>query len=97
MTNGVTGVGVNNQNYQMAFKAKTGDRKMVHEFIDKSNDLATQLLNKDRPIAEKREIAFREFVSKLKMKDIFVGKKIKLKPEEITAETIEKGKFDALV
>ena len=34
MTNGATGVGVNNQNYQMAFKAKTGDRKMVHEFID---------------------------------------------------------------
>jgi len=93
--NGVSSVSATNQNPQLAFRAKAGDRKMIHEFIDKSNDLAMDFINKDRPIAEKREIAFRKFVSKLKMKDIFVGKKVK--PEEITAETIEKGKFDALV
>ena len=89
----VTGTNVNN-NPQITFRAKTGNRKQIHEFIDKSNDFAMEILNKDRPIAEKREVAMRRFLSKFKIKDLFVGKKFK--PEEITAETIEKGKIDIL-
>ena len=72
----VTGTNVNNSS-QLAFRAKAGDRRMIHEFIDKSNDLTMELLNKDRPIAEKREIAIRKILSNLKIKSLFAGKKIK--------------------
>jgi hypothetical protein len=82
----VSSVGTTNQNYQLAFRAKAGDRKMVHEFIDKSNDLAMDFINKDRPLAEKREVAMRRFLSKFKIKDLFVGKKVK--PKETTIEHI---------
>ena len=34
MMNSVTGINVNNQNYQTAFKAKKPNRKEMHEFID---------------------------------------------------------------
>ena len=86
MMNGVSSVSTTNQNYQLAFRAKTGDRKMIHEFIDKSNDFAMDLINKDRPLAEKREVAMRRILSSLKIKDLFVGKKVK--PEETTTEHI---------
>ena len=90
MMNGVSSVGTTNQNYQLAFRAKAGDRKMVHEFIDKSNDLAMDFINKDRSLAEKREVAMRRILSSLRIKDLFVGKKVK--PEEATIEHMKKGK-----
>lgn len=67
---------------QMAFKAKPGNRKQIHEFIDKSSDLAMDFLNKERPVAEKREKLIRDTLLKLKIKFPFIGKKVK--PEETT-------------
>ena len=58
---------INNQS-QMTFKAKPGDRKAIHEFIDKTNDLAMEIINKDRPIAEKREKAIRKSLELLTVK-----------------------------
>ena len=75
MMNNVTGINVSTP--QMTFKAKAGDRKTVHEFIDKSHDMAMDYLNKDRPINEKREKLIRDTLLKLKIKCPFVGKKIK--------------------
>ena len=59
---------------QMTFKAKPGNRKAIHEFIDRSNDLAMEVLNKDRPIAEKREALLRDTLVKLKNKCTYIGK-----------------------
>jgi hypothetical protein len=83
--NGVTSVNVSTS--QTVFRAKTGDKKIIHEIIGKTNNLA---MNKDRPVAEKREIAIRRILSSLKIKDLFVGKKIKSK--EATIEHIKGGK-----
>lgn len=82
--------GVNAATPQITFTAKKPNRKAIHEFIDKSNILAMDFLNKDRPVAEKREIAIRRILSSLKIKDLFVGKKIKSK--EATIEHIKGGK-----
>ena len=82
--------GVNAATPQITFTAKKPNRKTIHEFIDKSNDMAMEILNKDRPVAEKREIAIRRILSSLKIKDLFVGKKIKSK--EATIEHIKGGK-----
>ena len=67
-----------NTNPQMTFKAKPGNRKQIHEFIDKTNDLAMDMLNRERPIAEKKEIAKRESASLLaqKVKNSYIGKLI---------------------
>ena len=75
MMNRVDAVG--NQ-LQTNFKAKPGNRKQIHEFIDKTNDFARDILNKDRPIAEKMEIAKRESASILaqKVKNSYIGKLI---------------------
>ena len=88
MMNGVTSVNIPTS--QTAFRAKAGDRKMIHEFIDKSNDLTMEILHKDRPVVEKKENAMRRILSGLKIKDLFVGKKIKSK--EATIEHIKGGK-----
>ena len=64
----MNGVGLNvNSSSQIMFQAKPGNRKAIHEFIDKTNDFAKEILNKDRPLEEKREIAFRESLKYLKM------------------------------
>ena len=47
---------------QMTFKAKPGNRKQIHEFIDKSSDLAKELANKDRSFDEKKEKLFLKFL-----------------------------------
>ena len=85
----INAVNVNN-NPHITFKAKSGNRKQIHEFIDKTSDLARDILNKDRPVAEKREGAIRRILSGLKIKDLFVGKKIK--SEEATIEHIKERK-----
>lgn len=71
---------------QITFQAKKGNRKQIHEFIDKANDMAMDLLNKDRPLEEKREILIRDTLLKLKIKCPFIGKKVK--PEEAAIEHI---------
>ena len=86
MMNGVTGVNVNTQKYQMAFKAK-GNKKAASEVVDKINEAVIDFLNKDRPLAEKKEILIRkslQYLKDFKIEDLFVGKKIK--PEKATIE-----------
>lgn len=62
---------------QMTFNAKPGNRKQIHEFIDKTSDLAMDFLNKDRPIEEKREIAMRKSLAALKIKCTYIGEIVK--------------------
>ena len=83
--NSVTSVGASNQNYQMAFRAK-GNQE-VYKVIDNINDITVDFLNKNRPLEEQKEIAIRKslkFLKDLKIKDLFVGKKVK--PNETTVE-----------
>jgi len=75
------------KNYQMAFKAKKPNRKAIHEFIDKTNDLAFEILNKDRPAAEKRKITIRKSLSALRMKCPYAG--VIVKRSEAVVEHIK--------
>jgi len=68
--------GINAATPQMTFKAKPGNRKAIHEFIDKTNDFAKEILNKDRPLEEKKEMAFRESIKYLKMECPYFAKLI---------------------
>ena len=83
MINSVTGAGVNNQNYQMSFRAKGAKNKKVYQVIDKLND---EILMKNRSLDEIKETFLRNCLSKLKIKDLFVGKVVKL--EETNPEHI---------
>ena len=88
MTNGVTGVGVNNQNYQMAFKGKGVNKQKAIEVIDKLGiQMPREMELSKRPIEEQRERILLKFLSKFKIKDLFTGKKIK--QEESTIEHIK--------
>lgn len=88
MMNGI-GINVNSgvnvkSNYQLAFRAK--GEKAVYEVVDKINDAAVDFINKDRPLAEKREKLIRDTLLKLRIKCPFIGKKVK--PEEAKIEHI---------
>ena len=50
---------------QVAFAKKIGNRKEIHEFIDKTNDVITDYLHKDRSINEIKERAIKKSVSKV--------------------------------
>ena len=73
---------VNNQNNLTAFKAKAGNRKAIHEFIDKNYDLTMEFINRNRPAAENRmrtnlrtadDLDFNRIMKKV-LKDIFIDK-----------------------
>ena len=59
---------------QTAFKRKGAARHELHAFIDESNKIAMELLNKDRPLAEKRDAFIRDSLLKLRIKDSYIGK-----------------------
>ena len=68
--NGITSI--NAANPQRTFKAKPGNRKQVHEFIDKSNNFDMEILHIDRSLEEIGEIDKRKVL--LSLKCPFVGK-----------------------
>ena len=83
MMNGVTGVGVNNQNYQIKFGNKMSKAEWM--VVDAVNDA---LVKEPRSLAEKTELAKLKSASLLvqKFKSLFVGKKVE--PKETTTEHI---------
>ena len=84
MMNGVTSVGMNNQNYQMTFRAK--GEKAAYEIVDQLHEAAKEIT---RPLEEKREALIRkslQWLKDLKIKCPFIGKKVK--PNEAAVEHI---------
>ena len=88
MMNGVIGVGVNNQNCQMAFKAKGVNKQKAMEVVDKLGiQMPRDMELSRRPIEEQRETMLSRALSNLKLKDLFTGKVVK--PKETTIEHIK--------
>jgi len=87
MTNGATGVGVNNQNYQMAFRAKGVNKQKAIEVVDKLGiQMPRDMELSRRPIEVQRETMLSRVLSNLKIKDLFTGKVVE--PKETTTEHI---------
>ena len=89
MMNGITSVGINNQNYQIACRAKGVNKQKTMEIVDKLGiQMPRDMELSRRPIEEQRETMLSRALSNLKIKDLFTGKVVKpeeTKPEHINA------------
>ena len=63
---------INASNLQIAFMAKPGNRKQIHEFIDKTGDLAADVINKDEKAAKNKKFKLGEAIAAI-MPKIFIG------------------------
>ena len=93
MVNGVTGVGVNNQNYQMAFKAKGVNKQKTMEIVDKLGiQIPRDIELSRRPIEEQRENLLMRSVSKFT--DMFFKKPKKDLFVEFIEGEVKAGKME---
>ena len=81
----MTRIGAISNQPQMAFQAKKPNRKAIHEFIDNSNNLAMELMHKDRPPVQNRERAVRQAADEFKLTTII----LKIMKETLVEKPIE--------